>query len=200
MRRRLEREEKRQRAKRRIEIGALVVGVAFVASVGVGYATGIAKRRSAPATVVAAAPAPAAVATPAPEAEVATVARAANETQPPTPPPVSKPAPKPKPKPAPRPAQKPKPKSSTPTSPQRFRIGIGTVGYDPDTIHASASRPIVLTVGKGQGCAAGFNMPELDIHKDNSKGDVTFSLGTVKPGTYHYTCSMGMVSGTLIVR
>jgi plastocyanin domain-containing protein len=84
--------------------------------------------------------------------------------------------------------------------PQRLRIGIGATGYDPETVTAVASRPIVLTVGKGEGCAAGFNLPELDVHKDNSKADVTFSLGRVDPGRYTYTCDMGMVSGTLVVR
>jgi plastocyanin len=83
---------------------------------------------------------------------------------------------------------------------QRFKIVIGTVGYEPASITAKAGSSVTLTVGKGEGCAAGFNMPELGVHADNSSGPVTIRLGKLKAGSYTYTCSMGMVSGTLRVR
>jgi plastocyanin len=82
---------------------------------------------------------------------------------------------------------------------QRFKITIGRVGYEPASISAKAGSPVTLTVGKGEGCAAGFNMPELGVRADNSSGPVTVKLGKLKAGSYTYTCSMGMVSGTLRV-
>ena len=83
---------------------------------------------------------------------------------------------------------------------QRLAIAIGAAGYEPSRILASAGTPIALTVGKGQGCAAGFNIPKLGVHLDNSAGAVTTKLGKLKAGTYTYVCSMGMVSGKLVVR
>jgi hypothetical protein len=82
---------------------------------------------------------------------------------------------------------------------QVLRIAIGSTGYEPGTVRASAGRPIVLTVGKGEGCAAGFLIPKLGVDKDNSRGPITVNLGTVPPGKYRFSCGMEMVSGTLIV-
>lgn len=83
---------------------------------------------------------------------------------------------------------------------QHFGIAIGAKGYEPSQIVAKAGAPISLTVARGEGCAAGFKMPSLHVSGDNSSGPTTLSLGVLKPGTYAYTCSMGMVSGRLIVR
>lgn len=111
------------------------------------------------------------------------------------------PAPAPTP-PAPDPAPAPAPPAPepAPAEPQRLRIDIGESGYEPFEVKARADAPIVLTVGKGEGCAAGFLIPALDIEKDNSAGPVTFSLGKVKAGTYTFTCGMAMIEGRLVVR
>lgn len=102
----------------------------------------------------------------------------------------------PKPAPTKRIAAAPTPSAT----PQHFKIAIGGAGYQPVSITAKAGSSITLVVGKGEGCAAGFNMPELGVAADNSSGPVTVKLGKLKPGSYTYTCSMGMVSGTLRVR
>lgn len=98
-------------------------------------------------------------------------------------------------------AQKPAvaPSKAKTVATQRLSIGIGDLGYDPAIVRASADRPITLTVARGEGCAAGFLMPSLGIDKDNSSGPVTIKLGTLKPGTYRFTCGMEMVEGKLIV-
>ena len=82
---------------------------------------------------------------------------------------------------------------------QNFRIAIGVSGYSPDVIRASKDSSIKLTVDKGQGCAAGFLIPALNISSDNTGGPVTIDLGRVPAGTYQYSCGMEMVTGTLIV-
>lgn len=112
----------------------------------------------------------------------------------------STPKPAPKPKAKPKPAEKPAANRTATPAVQRFSIAIGAGGYVPSSIRASSSAPIRLTVAKGEGCAAGFNIPELGIEADNSAGRVTLNLGKVEKGSYVYTCSMGMVSGTLVVR
>jgi plastocyanin domain-containing protein len=83
---------------------------------------------------------------------------------------------------------------------QHFDIQIGAAGYEPSVVTAASGRPVTLTVGKGQGCAAGFLMPSLGIDKDNSSGPVTVKLGVLEPGTYGFSCGMGMVQGRLVVR
>ena len=85
-------------------------------------------------------------------------------------------------------------------APQRFDIKIGRTGYEPSTIVAAPGRPITLTVGKGEGCAAGFLIPSLGVSKDNSSGKVAIRLGALKPGTYVFSCGMDMVRGNLVVR
>lgn len=83
---------------------------------------------------------------------------------------------------------------------QRFTIAIGTRGYEPSRIVANSHTPIVLTVKKGEGCAAGFEIPSLHVRMDNSAGSASTRLGTLPAGTYAYSCLMGMVSGELVVR
>jgi len=97
------------------------------------------------------------------------------------------------------PATKPKAKPAAPTS-QSVRIAIGVTGYSPSTVTASAASPLKLSVDRGEGCAAGFLIPELDIAEDNSAGPITIDLGTVPAGTYQFSCGMEMVTGTLIVK
>ena len=119
-------------------------------------------------------------------------------------PPVDTPAPvvepKPEPAPKPKPQPKPEPDQAANKDTKRLSIRIGGAGYEPSTVTASSDRPISLTVGKGEGCAAGFLMPSLGIDKDNSSGSVTIGLGRLKPGTYGFSCGMGMVQGELVVR
>jgi hypothetical protein len=106
------------------------------------------------------------------------------------------PAPAAAPAPAPKTAQKP----ATSTAAQTFSIAIGGTGYEPSQVVAAAGRPITLKVAKGEGCAGGFLMPSLGVDKDNSGGPVSVKLGPLTAGSYEWTCGMGMVSGTLVVR
>lgn len=117
----------------------------------------------------------------------ATVRKAAKTT------PKSGPA-EPEPESGPAPAEDPKPKA------QRFRIGLGATGYEPSVVNAESGAPIVLSIEQGEGCAAGFLIPDLSVSADNSDSDATVKLADVDPGTYAFTCGMGMVSGKLIVK
>lgn len=63
-----------------------------------------------------------------------------------------------------------------------------------------AGIPIKLTVGKGEGRAAGFIMPSLNISPDNSNRPVTTELPALKAGVYKFSCAMEMVEGRLIVQ
>lgn len=96
-------------------------------------------------------------------------------------------------------AKKAKPKPNAPTA-QNVRIGFGDAGYSPSTVTASAASPLKLSVDQGEGCAAGFLIPALNISADNSAGPITIDLGKVPAGSYQFSCGMEMVTGTLIVK
>lgn len=83
---------------------------------------------------------------------------------------------------------------------QRISIAIGYAGYEPTVARAKAGVPIKLTVGKGEGCAAGFLMPSLGVSLDNSGGPATTKLGALEAGEYPFFCGMQMIGGVLEVR
>jgi plastocyanin len=185
----------------------MVAFVLAVAGVIGALAFGVGAPPAKPVTAVSAgapAPTPESV-TRAAAAQVA-VSDAASEA------PIPSPAPKPvasapkraaataSPKPKPAHAPKSAAKSKSAATAQHISIAIGQVGYEPSVVRAAAGRPITLTVGKGEGCAAGFQMPSLGVDKDNSAGSVSIELGVLRPGTYRFSCAMGMVEGKLVVR
>ncbi|HSK47896.1 MAG TPA: cupredoxin domain-containing protein [Coriobacteriia bacterium] len=83
---------------------------------------------------------------------------------------------------------------------QKLSINIGTAGYEPAVIEARADAPIELTVAQGEGCAAGFLMPDLGLSADNTAGPATLALGKLEKGTYRFACGMDMVEGHLVVQ
>lgn len=82
---------------------------------------------------------------------------------------------------------------------QTLWLAIGDAGYEPSALNAKAGVPIEITVERGEGCAAGFLIPELGVSADNSLGPVTVRLGALDPGSYQFSCGMEMVTGTLVV-
>jgi hypothetical protein len=177
-----------------LAISLASAGVLLLAAVGIVVAVGTGKAPAdepAPSAPVIA-PAVAAV----PEIATSTDSLAVDvPAEPVIPPPAEKSAAKSASKPAAKPARKP----AAAPSKQHFAIGIGD-GYAPSIIRASSASPITLTVAKGDGCAAGFTIPELGIEKDNSGGPVTFSLGRLKAGTYRFACAMDMIEGRIVVK
>lgn len=83
---------------------------------------------------------------------------------------------------------------------QRLAIRIGELGYEPAIVSAKAGTPIVLTVAQGDGCAAGFLIPQLGVAADNSIDDAEIELPALSAGTYRFTCGMEMVEGRLVVQ
>lgn len=193
---RIERDERRALQRRRtlmLNAVAGLLGIALIAGGAFGFSRKASAEQAAYAPVVQQQPIIA-------EAPVA----AAPDPEPAAP--IKKPATKKvaeaepvEPKPAPAaPAVAPEKKQPAGDT-QRFTIRIGDAGYEPTAIKASSASKIVLSVGKGEGCAAGFLMPALGVSADNSGGQVTLALGRLKPGTYEWTCGMQMVGGRLVV-
>lgn len=186
----LEREEHRRAGLR--QFGLIVVALAVVASVGVAvlFLDGASALDKTP--VVAGAQEPA-VAEPATTSAPLSASPDADETQPRESTKTATSATRKTPT-VPTPA----PVVSEPSK-QRFRIAIGSNGYEPGVVLASTGKPIELEVGRGEGCAAGFLIPALGVDKDNSHEPITVNLGTVPAGRYRFSCGMEMVTGTLIV-
>jgi hypothetical protein len=183
-------------AHKRNRISIVVAGVFVVAIIaivsGVVGASAARKPVAAPASVSAAAavvPAAAAPAVPE-EAQVATeVAAAPDDVA------VTEPAAEPT-----RPAPQPAKAAATAPKAQSVSVAIGAAGYQPSMLFVKAGVPVKLTVGKGEGCAAGFVISSLGLSVDNSAGPATLKIPALDPGKYVFTCGMGMVSGTLVAR
>jgi plastocyanin len=92
------------------------------------------------------------------------------------------------------------PRPSVQTDAQKVSVGIGPGGYMPSTVNVQAGRRISLTVARGVGCSAGFAIPKLGISADNSRGPATIGLPALQPGTYRFTCGMGMLTGYLVAK
>ena len=83
---------------------------------------------------------------------------------------------------------------------QNVRIGIGAKGYEPTTVYVVAGRPIKLTLGQGNSCAAYFRIPSLGVSLNSLQGPATATLPALKAGSYLFTCSMGMYTGHIVAR
>jgi heme/copper-type cytochrome/quinol oxidase subunit 2 len=73
-------------------------------------------------------------------------------------------------------------------------------GYSPDEITVPAAQPVTITLtAKGRlGCTSIFRIPQLNIEESvQPDGPTMISVQFPEPGTYTFTCGMGMYSGTI---
>jgi hypothetical protein len=81
-------------------------------------------------------------------------------------------------------------------------LHVGLVGgyYQPNVFTVQAGLPVtVVFSGNAEGCLAEPEFPELGVKTDMASGTATAALGTLKPGKYSFTCSMGVNEGTITV-
>ncbi|MDI2130156.1 sulfite exporter TauE/SafE family protein [Yinghuangia seranimata] len=74
-----------------------------------------------------------------------------------------------------------------------------TDGYHPRAFLATAGMPTTLLHGDDSGgCARAFTIPSRGIQEIVKRnGDTPVDLGTPKPGTLKFSCSMGMATGQI---
>lgn len=97
--------------------------------------------------------------------------------------------------------------SNTSTAPlvnnyQQVTINITNDGYNPDRVTVKKDIPVKLTLQSSETytCALSFILKEFNIKTFLAAIDTkTFEFTPTKTGSYQYTCSMGMYSGTLEV-
>jgi plastocyanin domain-containing protein len=85
---------------------------------------------------------------------------------------------------------------------QVIAIGVKDGYYNPNQFKASAGSPIKVTfTGKTKGCLGMPILKSLGKKADfNRSGTATIELGTLQPGTYEFTCGMGMTGGKIVVQ
>lgn len=84
---------------------------------------------------------------------------------------------------------------------QTVRMTAGLRGYTPSRFTVRAGIPVKWIVDgtNAEGCVSVFQAPKLGIKKLLSRGDNVFEFTPDKPGTYAFSCSMGMYRGAITV-
>ena len=81
---------------------------------------------------------------------------------------------------------------------QVLRVGLVGGYYQPNRFTVQAGVPVtVVFTGWAQDCLAHPEFPELGLKGDMSSGQAVFPLGKLEPGTYTFTCSMGVNEGRI---
>lgn len=84
---------------------------------------------------------------------------------------------------------------------QKVVLGIKDYNYYPNTITLNAGQPVSISLDSTvSGCLRDFTIRAMGIHKYLKSPQDTIEFTPTKPGTYTFACSMGMGTGTLIVK
>jgi hypothetical protein len=84
---------------------------------------------------------------------------------------------------------------------QVCKVGIKDGAYVPNQFTVQSTLPVRFEfTGKATGCLASPTFKSLGKMGDLREGRSVIDLGTLKPGTYRFACSMGMNAGDLVVR
>lgn len=92
-------------------------------------------------------------------------------------------------------------KSNPDSDIQKIVIGVKNFNYYPNTIEVKAGKPVSISLDNSvSGCLRDFTIREFGIRKYLRTPSDTVEFTPTKPGTYTFACSMGMGTGTLIVK
>ena len=99
-------------------------------------------------------------------------------------------------------AQRPVVASATGSGPQAVRIVVDG-GYSPSVVTVEAGRPVRLEFERREssGCTEEVVVPDFGIRTFLPAHRITpVQFTPARPGTYEFTCGMGMVRGRLVAR
>ena len=83
---------------------------------------------------------------------------------------------------------------------QKVTVDLTTGSYAPNQISAKAGVPIEITFkGPASGCNGSVQSADLGFQQDVSNGG-TIKVGSLKPGTYTWSCSMNMYRASIVVK
>jgi hypothetical protein len=83
---------------------------------------------------------------------------------------------------------------------QVVKVGLDDGYYVPNEFTVQAGLPVtVVFTGSAEGCLAEPEFPDLGVKADFSDGSATVELSALEPGSYPFTCSMGVNEGHITV-
>ena len=83
---------------------------------------------------------------------------------------------------------------------QKIIIGVKNYNYYPNTVKVNVGNPVSIRLDESvSGCLRDFTIRDLGVRKYLRTPSDTVEFTPTKPGTYRFSCSMGMGTGTLIV-
>lgn len=82
---------------------------------------------------------------------------------------------------------------------QVVRMAVGYAGYSPNQFSVRVGVPVkwIIDGSQGGGCAMAFQAPQLGIRQILSRGENVIEFTAPNPGTYQFSCSMGMYRGSI---
>lgn len=82
---------------------------------------------------------------------------------------------------------------------QVIRMSTGASGYEPNRLTVRAGIPTrwIVDGTRAAGCMVAFQAPQLGIKKILEQGENVFEFTAPRPGTYAFSCSMGMYRGSI---
>lgn len=83
---------------------------------------------------------------------------------------------------------------------QLVTLSIKNGNYYPPIVHVKAGQPVKIMIDSSvQGCYKSFTIRQLGLSKNFASTSDSLTFTPTKAGTYGFSCSMGMGTGTLIV-
>ena len=86
-------------------------------------------------------------------------------------------------------------------NPQEVVLSMKNYNYYPNTITVKANQPVSISLDESvRGCYRGLVIRDFGISKYLKTPQDTIVFTPTKKGTFRFSCSMGMGTGTLIVK
>lgn len=83
---------------------------------------------------------------------------------------------------------------------QVVEVGVEDGYYVPNEFTVQTGLPVTVVFnGSAEGCLAEPEFPDLGVKADFSAGSTSMELGVLEPGSYPFTCSMGVNEGHITV-
>lgn len=91
------------------------------------------------------------------------------------------------------------PKEQTTETVSRVTIVVAPNGYSPSRVTVPAGQAVQIALERqgALGCTSLFLIPKLSIQTDISRGNKVVTATFPEPGSYRFTCGMGMYSGVI---
>lgn len=84
---------------------------------------------------------------------------------------------------------------------QKITLSFKDYNYYPNTVQVSSGKPVRISLDDSVvGCFRDFTIRQFGIHEYLATPSDYVEFTPTKPGTYTFACSMGMGTGTLIVK